>query len=981
MGPFYHFFGSDSEYSKLIPGIILSGLLLFASPAMHAATSQDDCNGGFTTTIESVHTEDQCVVFELLIEATGTSKFALSHFVASVPCGEISAASNTGGWKMEYPVTDPTSGVTGIKVDDISGFGENGSETFRLTYTVCATDNACLDILSQQSFEVAYKAGNCISTEDIALENEPLTANLEITHITCFGANDGNIEVTVDGGVPPYQFQWSNGATSQNIENLAKGIYGLTISDASDSTLVLSALVEAPTPIQASANVTDSECGQTSGTIDLSVSGGSAPYTFLWNEDQTTEDLNQLAAGDYSVSITDNNGCQIQALYTVKETSSLQIEASQVNLQCHETGTGSVSIEVSGGTAPYTYLWSTGDTTRNLSNLREETYFLWVTDDMGCTQSRQIRITKEQLQAEISSSNAGCLADDGSAIITSLNGNEPYTINWINGDTTLTAENLAPGTHLVEITDSNGCQITEEVTISRDSGPQFNVSSAWTGCTAEDSIKVSLTASGGQEPYEWVVNEELSSETFYLTEETELLVTATDQNGCATSKMVTVSPAPAGPQISLNVIDASCSSPTGAASVNIEGDGPFPVFWDGVQGSTYKSGLEPGTHEVKVVDSNGCETTETFSISEMIIPTAEILTTETQVDCNNENNLLTAAVTNAETISWEFESADNAWFFTSTNSETATYTAGTDNAIAILSAISSSGCVASDYILLQCNGTSEPTDSISDGTDDTTDDETTNDDSSDDGNQDDTIEDDNGDDPAGDEDENPTVDEPCSAGCYEITGEPIVSTGENCYEYSYTITTDGTCRFDLSHLIIELPDGTTAINAYNSLNFPMEINSTDPKSGIYGIKVDDISGFNQFNSEITINFGVCNGPLPGDEVRLAFKAGQCLDILKYSHSGIQTDMISDEKGNISLKVYPNPSPSDVTFSFKVPETTQVTIDLYDIAGNKIEKIFGGEALKNIEYKIPVQLNRSHERMFYYKMRAGKEIKSGKILKY
>jgi hypothetical protein len=981
MGPFYRFFQVPSGLQKMIPGAILTGLLFFASPAMHASTSQDDCEGGFTTTIESIQTEDQCVVFELLIEATGTSKSALSHFVASVPCGEISAASNSEGWKMEYPVTDPTSGVTGIKVDDISGFGENGSETFRLTYTVCASDNACLDILSQQSLEVAYKAGQCIYTEEITIANQPLSANLEAAHLTCYDASNGSIGVTVDGGVSPYQFQWSNGATSQNIENLSKGTYNLTITDAADSTLVLSTQVEAPAPIKASANITDTECGQTSGAIDLSVDGGTAPYTFLWNEGHTTEDLNQLAAGDYSVSITDNNGCQIQALYTVKETSSLQIEASQVNLQCHETGTGSINIEVSGGTAPYSYLWSTGDTTQHLSNLDEGTYFIWVTDDMGCIQSRQIRITKEQLQAEISSSNAGCVEDNGSATITSLSGSEPYNIVWQNGDTTMTADNLAAGTHSVEITVINGCQITEEVIVSRNSGPQINVSSAWTGCTTEDSIEVSLTASGGQEPYEWLINEESSKETFYLTEETELLVTATDQNGCAVSKMVSVSPGPAGPQIRLNVIDASCSSATGAASVNIEGDGPFPVFWDEIQGSTYKSGLEPGSHEVKVVDSNGCETTETFSISEMIIPTAEILTAQTQVDCNNANNLLNATVTNAETISWEFESADNSWFFTSTDSETATYITGTDSAIAMITATSSSGCVASDYILLQCTGTSEPTDSISNGTDDPTDDGGTDDGGTDDGSQDDTIDDANEDIPGDEEDENPIIDEPCSTGCYEITSEPVVSTGENCYQYSYTIKTDGTCRFDLSHLIIELPDGTTAVNASNSLNFPMEINSTDPKSGIYGIKVDEISGFNQYNNEITVSFGVCNGQLPQDDIRMAFKAGQCLDIIEFNNSGNNINRVSDQQGTVSLKVYPNPSPSNVTFSFTVPEATNVNIELFDIAGNKIETVFEGEALKNIEYKIPAQLNRSHERLFYYKMQAGKEVKSGKILKY
>lgn len=972
MGPFYRLFPANCAFLRRIPALIIIGLFLSGLFTTTSAANETECSEGFTTTIESVEIQDGCIVYDLLVEATGESKFALSHFVVAIPCGNISDASNSRGWKLEYPVNDPTTGFSGIKVDDIEGFGESGNETFRLTFTVCATDESCLEILTEQSLEVAYKAGTCITSETIPSALQPLSADYEVAHLDCSGDTNGSINVTVNGGVPPYQFEWSNGATTQNLENIPSGVYNLTITDAADSTITLSAQVNSPAPISITASQTNTGCGQSSGAIDLTVTGGTAPYTFQWNNGSVNEDLSDLPGGDYNVIVTDTNGCQQQKTFTIRETSSIEIDVVQTNIPCQESVTGSIETTISGGTEPYSLLWSTGDTIPNLTGLSEGTYFLWVTDAMGCTQSKQISVNREQLSAEIASTNTGCLEDNGSATITNINGTGPYDISWSTGDTTLTAENLPAGNHTVHITDTNGCQITEDVTIGREEGPQINVSAEWTGCTPDDSIKVNLNATDGQAPYAWMVNDQPSASEFYLSEAGDLVVTVTGNNGCTTTEAVTVSPAAPGPEFRLSVIDANCTNPEGAASVVLESATTLPVYWDGIQGSTYKSGLQPGSHEITVIDEEGCETTKTFSISEVIVPTTEILTTTTIVDCESNNNLLTASTTNAETIEWEFESADNSWFFTATSEDTATYTAGTGSAIAFIHATSSSGCLASDYILLECNGTSQPTDSINDGTDN----ELPNDGSPDDSNGDDGSEDENPDEDNGDD----AVDTPCSGGCYEISAEPATSSGQDCLLYSYTITTDGSCRYDLSHLIIELPEGQIATNVFNSLYFPMEINATDPKSGIYGIKVDEITGFGQTNTEIEVSFEVCNASQQLEETRLAFKAGQCLDIVSFKHDNLQSAS-SDNKGEIYLKVYPNPSPSNVTFSFTVPGPTAVTIDLYDVAGNKVETVFDGEALENIRYEIPVQLNRSPERLFYYRMSAGDEQKSGKILRY
>ncbi len=934
---------------KLLHKATLIIFIVIANQFYAAADNNEDCVNCFTTEIIETEIQDNCVSFELEVKAADSCNYALSHFMVSVPYGTITEASNSDGWKMEYPVTDPTTGLSGIKVDDIEEFGEYGSDSFLLTYTVCLNDSSSMSLLTNETIEVAYKAATCVFFEDIKPIVTPLQATLDVTNISCGNSADGSITSTVTGGEPPYDYLWSNGATTPDITNISPGTYTLIVTDDTGHSISLSADVQAPSDIIPQAIVTKANCSDNDGAIDLTVSGGSGFYTYEWSNGSTEEDLVNIASGVYTVIVTDDAGCKRQSSYYVPEDSPVTVISSSNSLKCYETNTGTISLEVDGGTAPYSYEWSTGDTIKDISGLEAGQYSVTVTDAEGCSKSKNTTISKELFYAAVSSTDATCLGDDGSATLTSISGTEPYIINWSNGDTTLTATDLESGYHTVQVTDANGCELLQTVNIKGNEGPQINVNSEWTGCSASDSIRVNASASEGLAPYEWTVNGNISSETFYIHEEDEMVITVIDANGCSTTETIQISAQSAGPEIQLSVTNANCTEPFGSASVAVSGDAPFIIMWNGTEGESHIDSLASGMYEVTVTDSKGCESATSFSIDEINLPQAEIIHPALMPECNSENILLEASTENVQNFNWELQTAGENWIITGETKQTMTYNAGSGSAMAVYYSESADGCIAVDSLLLQCTGDTTPP----------------SDDDSDDN------ENDNGDDFTTD----------CGSHCYEISSLVVTSSSSGCYSYEFTISTDGTCRYDLSHLILELEEGSNASNVNNSLNFPVEINSTDPQSGIYGIKIDEISGFGQAGSEqMTVAFDVCNVENPQTEFQFAFKAGQCLDILTHQIQGNINTTAEISEGNVSLIAYPNPVSSEITFEFYVPKDMHVDIFLYDLSGNKFQQIFNGEAKKDIKYKISTNLTNKVEQMFFYRLEAGEEKIDGKILK-
>ncbi len=228
-------------------------------------------------------------------------------------------------------------------------------------------------------------ANGCVATGNaIIMQPAALNVTASSTNSTCSGANNGTASSSVSGGTSPYTYLWSNGGTASTTTGLGAGAHDVTVTDASGCTGMVGVTVNEPSAITASTSSNSSTCTQSNGSASVTVSGGTSPYSYLWNSGDSLANISNKASGAYSVTITDANGCQEVAVASISDLSGPAVSVdSTVNANCGGPD-GSAMISVSGGTPPLTYLWSNGETTSNLDTVPPSTYSVVVTDVNGC---------------------------------------------------------------------------------------------------------------------------------------------------------------------------------------------------------------------------------------------------------------------------------------------------------------------------------------------------------------------------------------------------------------------------------------------------------------------------------------------------------------------------------------------------------------------------------------------------------------------
>ena len=233
--------------------------------------------------------------------------------------------------------------------------------------------------------------------------------------VSCNGASDGSIDVTVTGGTGNYTYLWSNGETTEDLSNIAAGTYTVTATDENGC------FVDITVEITESDEMTISEThsdysgfgvscfGYEDGFIDVTVAGGTGNYTYSWSNGETTEDLSGIGVGTYTVTATDENGCFIDITVEITEPEGMVLTETHSNyngfgVSCNGASDGSIDVTVTGGAGNYTYSWNNGETTEDISDLTAGTYTLTVTDDNGCQQDISVEITESEI-LEINSYN------------------------------------------------------------------------------------------------------------------------------------------------------------------------------------------------------------------------------------------------------------------------------------------------------------------------------------------------------------------------------------------------------------------------------------------------------------------------------------------------------------------------------------------------------------------------------------------------
>jgi hypothetical protein len=286
-----------------------------------------------------------------------------------------------------------------------------------------------------------------------------------------------------------YSYMWNNGASTSTISNLIAGSYSVTATDqngcSANQTFNLTT-----NGIAVTSNIIHPSCqGLNNGAIQLNISGGTAPFTYAWNNGATTRDIQQLAAGNYSVIVTDANGCTSTLSNQLNNSSSLAITSTFGNITCTGSNTGWINTNATGGVAPYTISWSNGLTQNNISNLAAGNYSVNYTDAFGCsTQSTfTINRTIDSIAVDFTTSDVKCYGDSSGSINTIINGGTaPYSYLWSNNSTTGLINNLAQGIYTVTVSDANGCTVTKSVSVSQPISPlQITASQYHVACKGD----------------------------------------------------------------------------------------------------------------------------------------------------------------------------------------------------------------------------------------------------------------------------------------------------------------------------------------------------------------------------------------------------------------------------------------------------------------------------------------------------------------
>ena len=734
----------------------------------NAATANSLVAGTYTVTVSDVNSCTQSTQITIAEPTLLTAAIVPTNIACNGNDGALDVTANGGTPAYSYAwngglgsTQDPQNATTG-------------------TYIVTVTD-----------------ANSCSITATATItEPAALTANIAATNVSCNGADDADIDLTVSGGTTPYSYSWTPALPAiQDPQNVAANSYTVIISDDNGCTTSAQTQITEPTPLNLVVSTTPASCNNTpTGGIDLTVNGGQTPYSFAWSGGLPAQEDNFTAsANNYTVTVTDANGCSATIAATVAEPAAMVINLLPSNVSCNGAANGSITTTINGGIAPYSFDWNNGaDDVQNPNNLLPNIYTLTLTDDNGCTASAQTQITEPAaISLSVTTVDATCGTLNGSATATATGGSggfsyqwqapigsltatanglgagsyavtvsdqsgctavEPFGISNANGpditnfvvdnatceqsngsisltvtggtnftwspnvSTGSTAQNLAPNTYNVTVSDANGCSAVGAYTIDNEASPQLQIASSQDATCGVNNGSITLLATGGTGAltYNWLPNVS-SNITAANLGAGVYAATVTDVNGCTDNVQVTITQT-TNPIIQVDaVVDATCGQNNGAITISVTGgSGNESYAWaGGVSNANVANSLTAGTYTVTVT-SNGCTDTETITVNDLPAPQV-VLVSSTDPACGQSNgSIIFDASGGNGTLSYTWtnsasntEAATNltAATYTITVTDASGCTATASNTIANQSAPSISNPTATEATCGQSNGT------------------------------------------------------------------------------------------------------------------------------------------------------------------------------------------------------------------------------------------------------------------------------------
>ncbi|MEP7317208.1 MAG: gliding motility-associated C-terminal domain-containing protein [Panacibacter sp.] len=460
-------------------------------------------------------------------------------------------------------------------------------------------------------------AEGCPASANVSLgEPPPLLHTISLVKPDCTASN-GNISITMSGGVSPYNYSWSpNVSNTSSAKNLPSGTYTVTVTDNNQCYKVIN--IDLPGAGDLEAVITNNKnvsCfGANDGAATVTAKTGAAPYTYSWPlPGSNVQTLNNLSAGSYNAIVTDAKGCKAFAIAVITQPQQL---TSAINLQSTSCGNsnGNASVIVNGGTAPYQYTWNTGNNTNAINSLSPGKYIVSIKDNNGCIKNDTANIgASTAVQVQLSHTDVLCAGNKtGSAEAVITGGTQPYTFQWMNGTQSFienSISSIGAGTYNFNVQDAVGCSINTSVLVKEPEALKIEFTTQPSYCDFSNG-NANAMVSGGLQPYSFSwLPQGTTTTTLSNVPAGNYQFTVTDKNSCTASLVTTI----------LNTKPASIflGNDTTLCPGNsiVLSPGIYSKYrWQDNSGMPGFTVLNAGTYFVHVTDNLGCVIKDTIKI-------------------------------------------------------------------------------------------------------------------------------------------------------------------------------------------------------------------------------------------------------------------------------------------------------------------------------------------------------------------------------
>ncbi|MBI2270734.1 MAG: PKD domain-containing protein [Bacteroidetes bacterium] len=498
------------------------------------------------------------------------------------------------------------------------------------------------------------KACTYSSTVIITETNTIKIDSITPTPSSC-GLNNGSALASVSGGNGTLTYSWSAGGTSPTSDNLSAGIYEITVSDAlgcirSQSIMLKDSLA----PTIDSLKQTNILCkGSSTGSAVVSATGTSA-LTYSWNTGALGQTINNIAAGGFTVTVTDASGCRTLGTGTITEpATALLINNIIITNETCGKSNGNATAIVSTGSGGLTYSWSNGSSDQAITDLSANTYTLVITDNNNCTSSSIIAITDSPAPVAALSISSGinCQGQVGSLSAVISGGAVPFGYAWSNGTTgstsatTLILNNVVANSYTLTVTDANNCTSSTAISITEPTVLTAAITPVHILCNGSATGSAAITAAGGTSGYMFSWSNGTNGVTSVNLSASSYFVTVTDSKGCTLTKSVTITEPNAISNPTFIIKNTTCGSTDNGSAIasSAGGSGTLTYSWSNGSNDQTASGLSAGTYTLTITDSNNCIKTNSITISNSLPPLTSA-SISNAISCNGQTGSLTVNI-------------------------------------------------------------------------------------------------------------------------------------------------------------------------------------------------------------------------------------------------------------------------------------------------------------------------------------------------